>query len=48
MRRIMPLKIMGLTHQEEEEMKKMEKEEGMKEKNKEKAKLHHLNIPLLK
>jgi len=29
-------------------MKKMEKEEGMKEKIKEKAKLHHQKIPLLK
>jgi hypothetical protein len=29
-------------------MEKMDKEEGMKEKRKNKAKLHHLKIPLLK
>ena len=38
--------IMDLTHQEEEETKQMDKVEGMKEKSKEKAKLHCRRIPL--
>jgi hypothetical protein len=37
MRRTTPLKKMDLAHQEEEEMKQMDKEEGMK---KEEEKLH--------
>jgi hypothetical protein len=49
MRRTTPLKKIGLDlSEEEEETKKMEKEEGMKEKIKEKEKLHHLKMPLLK
>jgi hypothetical protein len=48
MRRTMLLKIMGLTHQEEENMKQKDREEEMREKkSKEEAKLHCLKIPLL-
>jgi hypothetical protein len=48
MRRTTLLKIMGLTHQEEEEMKHKDREEDMKEKkNKEEVKLHCLKILLL-
>jgi hypothetical protein len=50
MRRITPLKKMGLAHQEEEKMKKIDKEEEMKEnKGKEEVNLPtlHLRIPLL-
>jgi hypothetical protein len=46
MRRMMFLEIMGLAHlEEDEETKQMDKEEGMKEKRKEKEKLHCLKIP---
>jgi hypothetical protein len=49
MRRTAPLKKTGLDFLEEEEKtKKMEKEGGMKEKIKDKVKLHYLKIPLLK
>jgi hypothetical protein len=49
MRRTMLLKITGLDHSEEEEkMKKIDKEEGIKKNNKEEAKLHHPKTPLLK
>jgi hypothetical protein len=48
MKRTMLLKIIGLTHQEEEKTKQKDREEEMKEnKNKEEVKLHYLRIPLL-
>jgi hypothetical protein len=46
MRRTILLTITGLARsEEEEEMKYMEKEEGMKDRSKEKVKLHCLKIP---
>jgi hypothetical protein len=49
MRKTTPLKEMDLAFpQEEEKTKQMDKEEGMKDKIKEKVKLHHQKIPLLK
>jgi hypothetical protein len=49
MRRTTHLKKMGMAHsKEEEKTKEMDKEEGMKENNKEEKKLHNLHIPLLK
>jgi len=50
MRRTTPLNKMDLTHPQEEDKKtnQMEREEGMKNKTKEKVKLHHRKIPFLK
>jgi hypothetical protein len=51
MRRTMPLKKMDLARlqkEEEDKTKHMDREEGMKEKIKEKEKLHRRKIPLLK
>jgi hypothetical protein len=51
MRRTTPLNKLDLAlpQEDEEEMtKKIEKEEGMKEKSKVKENIHHQNIPLLK
>jgi hypothetical protein len=48
MKRTKLVEIISLAHQEEENMKKKDREEDMKEKKiKEEAKLQHLKIPLL-